>query len=169
MWSASQDLTFVQLTPCSSTSLQMRELRPPDTHFTRTFTTSHSDLLTGSYFLFSLFSFLGLVLFIFFWLLNKLMILKFKTHPFHRIVFRVRSLHFFWILNKLMILNFNTYTFYRIVAAWTAMEKVNDENGCLVVQPGTHKLNLQQHDYPEWEGGVNGMYHGIKGAENNPR
>lgn len=57
----------------------------------------------------------------------------------------------------------------RIVAAWTAMEKVNDENGCLVVQPGTHKLNLQQHDYPEWEGGVNGMYHGIRGAENNPR
>ena len=50
------------------------------------------------------------------------------------------------------------------------MEKVNDENGCLVVQPGTHKLPLQQHDYPEWgEGGVNKMYHGIRGAENNPR
>jgi len=58
----------------------------------------------------------------------------------------------------------------RIVAAWTAMEKVNDENGCLVVQPGTHKLPLQQHDYPEWgDGGVNKMYHGIRGAENNPR
>ena len=49
------------------------------------------------------------------------------------------------------------------------MERVNEENGCLVVQPGTHKLNLQQHDYPDWEGGVNGMYHGIRGAENNPR
>jgi len=57
----------------------------------------------------------------------------------------------------------------RIVAAWTAMEHIDDNNGCLVVQPGTHKGNLEQHDYPEWEKGVNKMYHGIRGAENNPR
>ena len=28
----------------------------------------------------------------------------------------------------------------RIVAAWTAMEHIDDLNGCLVVQPGTHKV-----------------------------
>jgi len=54
----------------------------------------------------------------------------------------------------------------RIVCAWTAMEKVNEQNGCLVVYPGTHKnVGLLQHDYPEWEEGVNKMYHGIRGFE----
>ena len=28
---------------------------------------------------------------------------------------------------------------------------------------------LEQHDYPDWEQGVNKMYHGIRGAEHNPR
>lgn len=74
----------------------------------------------------------------------------------------------------------------KIVCAWTAMEKVNRENGCLVVLPGTHAGTLQEHDYPEWEvgvrpftggswrthtaspsvtrlqGGVNKMYHGVR-------
>ncbi|XP_066561120.1 phytanoyl-CoA dioxygenase, peroxisomal [Amia ocellicauda] len=50
----------------------------------------------------------------------------------------------------------------RIVCAWTAMERVDRSNGCLVVLPGTHKGTLKQHDYPEWEGGVNKMYHGIR-------
>ncbi|XP_066525962.1 phytanoyl-CoA dioxygenase, peroxisomal [Hoplias malabaricus] len=50
----------------------------------------------------------------------------------------------------------------RIVCAWTAMEKVNRQNGCLVVLPGTHKGTLQEHEYPEWEGGVNKMYHGVR-------
>ncbi|KAM9328283.1 phytanoyl-CoA dioxygenase, peroxisomal isoform 2-T2 [Pholidichthys leucotaenia] len=50
----------------------------------------------------------------------------------------------------------------RIVCAWTAMEKVNRQNGCLVVLPGTHKGTLKEHDYPEWEGGVNKMYHGVR-------
>ena len=27
----------------------------------------------------------------------------------------------------------------RIVAAWTAMEKIDEENGCLFVVPGTHR------------------------------
>ena len=57
----------------------------------------------------------------------------------------------------------------RIVAAWTAMETIDNSNGCLVVQPATHTGPLLQHDYPEWEGGVNKMYHGIRGAEDNPR
>lgn len=74
----------------------------------------------------------------------------------------------------------------KIVCAWTAMEKVNRQNGCLVVLPGTHAGTLQEHDYPEWEvsvrplngspgsiraispsathpqGGVNKMYHGVR-------
>lgn len=50
----------------------------------------------------------------------------------------------------------------RIVCAWTAMETVNRQNGCLVVLPGTHTGTLKEHDYPEWEGGVNKMYHGVR-------
>ncbi|CAC5418892.1 PHYH [Mytilus coruscus] len=50
----------------------------------------------------------------------------------------------------------------KIVCSWTAMQKVDRENGCLVVLPGTHKGKLLQHDYPEWEGGVNKMYHGVR-------
>ncbi|KAM4747848.1 phytanoyl-CoA dioxygenase, peroxisomal [Rhinophrynus dorsalis] len=50
----------------------------------------------------------------------------------------------------------------RIVCAWTAMEHIDRSNGCLVVIPGTHKGQLKQHDYPEWEGGVNKMYHGVR-------
>lgn len=47
------------------------------------------------------------------------------------------------------------------------MQKVNRENGCLVVLPGTHKGELLQHDYPEWEGGVNKMYHGVRDFDPN--
>ncbi|CAH1784252.1 unnamed protein product [Owenia fusiformis] len=50
----------------------------------------------------------------------------------------------------------------RIVCSWTAMEHVHRQNGCLVVLPGSHKGHLLQHVYPEWEGGVNKMYHGIQ-------
>ena len=47
------------------------------------------------------------------------------------------------------------------------MEKVDEENGCLVVIPGSHsKVGLLQHDYPDWEGGVNKMYHGVRGFQN---
>lgn len=55
----------------------------------------------------------------------------------------------------------------RVVCSWTAMQKVNRENGCLVVVPGTHKGELLQHDYPEWEGGVNKMYHGVRDFDPN--
>ncbi|XP_076469348.1 phytanoyl-CoA dioxygenase, peroxisomal-like [Babylonia areolata] len=58
----------------------------------------------------------------------------------------------------------------RIVCSWTAMQRVNRENGCLVVVPGTHKGKLQAHVYPQWEGGVNKMYHGIQDYDpNQPR
>ncbi|PAV86905.1 hypothetical protein WR25_03365 isoform A [Diploscapter pachys] len=49
-----------------------------------------------------------------------------------------------------------------IVCAWTAMERVNRANGCLVVVPGSHKGKLLPHTYPDWEGGVNKAYHGIQ-------
>ncbi|XP_070611124.1 phytanoyl-CoA dioxygenase, peroxisomal [Erythrolamprus reginae] len=49
----------------------------------------------------------------------------------------------------------------RVVCAWTAMQQVDQRNGCLVVSPGTHKGCLKEHKYPDWEGGVNKMYHGI--------
>lgn len=53
----------------------------------------------------------------------------------------------------------------RIVASWTAMERVTRDNGCLFVLPGTHKGKLLQHDYPNWNGAVNKMYHGIQGYD----
>ena len=50
------------------------------------------------------------------------------------------------------------------------MERVDEKNGCLTVIPGTHKnVGLLQHDYPEWLGGVNKMYHGVRGFEEEPR
>jgi len=57
----------------------------------------------------------------------------------------------------------------RIVCAWTAMEKVTRDNGCLVVLPGTHRGMLQPHEYPSWENGVNKMYHGIVGFDGHNR
>ncbi|XP_069314733.1 phytanoyl-CoA dioxygenase, peroxisomal isoform X2 [Eulemur rufifrons] len=50
----------------------------------------------------------------------------------------------------------------RIVCAWTAMEHIDRNNGGLCMIPGTHKGLLQPHDYPQWEGGVNIMFHGIQ-------
>ncbi|XP_043570107.1 phytanoyl-CoA dioxygenase, peroxisomal isoform X3 [Chiloscyllium plagiosum] len=50
----------------------------------------------------------------------------------------------------------------QLVCAWTAMERVDRNNGCLVVLPGTHKSRLKRHDYPEWKDGVNKMYHGVR-------
>ncbi|KAK4874187.1 hypothetical protein RN001_013547 [Aquatica leii] len=35
-----------------------------------------------------------------------------------------------------------------VVASWTAVEYVNEENGCLFVVPKSHKMKLQPHDYP---------------------
>lgn len=55
----------------------------------------------------------------------------------------------------------------RIVCSWTAMQTVNRDNGCLVLFPGSHKLDLLEHGYPNWEGGVNKMYHGILNVPTN--
>ncbi|XP_054449617.1 phytanoyl-CoA dioxygenase, peroxisomal [Pteronotus mesoamericanus] len=54
-----------------------------------------------------------------------------------------------------------------IVCAWTAMEHIDRNNGCLVVLPGTHKSTLKPHDYPQWEGGVNILFHGIQDYDKN--
>ncbi|XP_054153070.1 phytanoyl-CoA dioxygenase, peroxisomal-like [Oppia nitens] len=57
----------------------------------------------------------------------------------------------------------------KIIGAWTAMETINRENGCLVAIPGSHRGQHLEHGYPDWEGGVNKMYYGIKemtGSEN---
>jgi phytanoyl-CoA hydroxylase len=45
------------------------------------------------------------------------------------------------------------------------MEKIDDQNGCLVVCPGTHKGQLLEHGYPEWEGKVNKAYYGVKNMD----
>lgn len=52
----------------------------------------------------------------------------------------------------------------RIVAAWTAMEPCDSENGCLYVAPGSHRANrLYEHSYPlNSDGTINKFYHGIK-------
>jgi len=52
----------------------------------------------------------------------------------------------------------------RIVASWTALEPVTQENGCLVVVPGSHKGELLQHENPGWEH-VNGGYFGAAEIE----
>ena len=46
----------------------------------------------------------------------------------------------------------------KVVAAWTAMENVTRENGCLIAVPGSHKTELLEHGYPDWEGGANVAY-----------
>jgi len=53
----------------------------------------------------------------------------------------------------------------KIVAAWCAMEKINEENGCLVVVPGSHKTELLKHGYPSYD--VNKAYHSILGIDPN--
>lgn len=50
----------------------------------------------------------------------------------------------------------------KILCAWTAMEKINRDNGCLSVISGSHTNELLKHDYPKWDGGVNKMYYAIK-------
>ena len=56
-----------------------------------------------------------------------------------------------------------------IVAAWTALEPVTEENGCLVVVPGTHLGELLPHGDMDWEY-VNHAYFGAQGVgEETPR
>lgn len=56
----------------------------------------------------------------------------------------------------------------RIVAAWTAVERVNEDNGCLVVIPGSHKGKLLPHDYPKWDHTANKAFHQVEGFDDHP-
>uniref|UniRef100_A0A8R1YAK5 phytanoyl-CoA dioxygenase n=1 Tax=Pristionchus pacificus TaxID=54126 RepID=A0A8R1YAK5_PRIPA len=48
-----------------------------------------------------------------------------------------------------------------ICTAWTAMQTVNRDNGCLTFVPGTHKGPLLPHVHPDWQAN-NKAYHGIR-------
>ena len=52
----------------------------------------------------------------------------------------------------------------QIVGVWTALEDIPREKGCLVVVPGSHKGELREHDYPDWEH-KNFLFVGIDGAQ----
>jgi len=53
--------------------------------------------------------------------------------------------------------------FSRIVCAWTALQRVERNNGCLCVVPGSHRTALLEHRYPrQWTGPVNRAYHGLQ-------
>ena len=49
----------------------------------------------------------------------------------------------------------------RIVCLWSALQPISREVGGLFVLPGSHKLPLQKHDYPQ-DGVVNRAYFGIQ-------
>jgi len=51
----------------------------------------------------------------------------------------------------------------QIIATWTALEPCTQENGCLVVVPGSHKGELLAHEEPSWDY-VNLAYFGAKGV-----
>ncbi len=46
------------------------------------------------------------------------------------------------------------------------MERIDGANGCLFAHPGSHQDGaLHRHEYPDWEDGVNKMYHGVRGMD----
>ncbi|KAG5893746.1 hypothetical protein JTB14_001390 [Gonioctena quinquepunctata] len=57
---------------------------------------------------------------------------------------------------------------HKIVASWTAMERVDEKNGCLYVVPGSHKNSpLYEHVYPK--GHKHAFYHGVQGMDHLPK
>jgi phytanoyl-CoA hydroxylase len=50
-----------------------------------------------------------------------------------------------------------------VVGSWTALEPVTRANGCLAVLPGSHRGELQPHEYPDWDY-VNAAFVGVRGA-----
>nr|XP_023012612.1 phytanoyl-CoA dioxygenase, peroxisomal-like [Leptinotarsa decemlineata] len=55
----------------------------------------------------------------------------------------------------------------KVVSAWTAMERVDERNGCLYVVPGSHMGPLHKHEYPE--GSKHKLYHGVPEMNNCPK
>jgi phytanoyl-CoA hydroxylase len=56
----------------------------------------------------------------------------------------------------------------QIVGVWTALEKITRENGCLVMIPGSHKGELREHEYPDWEH-QNFLFFGVKDLDASDR
>ena len=57
----------------------------------------------------------------------------------------------------------------KIVGTWTALDRVNKENGCLVAVPGSHRGELLAHEVPDWEH-LNAAYYGVPDVgEETPR
>jgi len=55
----------------------------------------------------------------------------------------------------------------KICASWTAMEKINEANGCLYAIPGSHKMGIAYpHGYSDFK---NKLYHGVQGFDHLPR
>eukprot|EP01012_Entosiphon_sulcatum_P005622 TRINITY_DN12533_c0_g1_i1.p1 TRINITY_DN12533_c0_g1~~TRINITY_DN12533_c0_g1_i1.p1 ORF type:complete len:323 (-),score=77.65 TRINITY_DN12533_c0_g1_i1:152-1084(-) len=50
----------------------------------------------------------------------------------------------------------------QVCGAWAALQRIDRQNGCLFVKPGSHTLPLLVHEYPR-DGVVNKAYHGIQG------
>ncbi|XP_022914030.1 phytanoyl-CoA dioxygenase, peroxisomal-like isoform X2 [Onthophagus taurus] len=55
----------------------------------------------------------------------------------------------------------------KICASWTAMERIDEKNGCLFAVPGSHKLELYAHVYPDAL--TNKAYHGVIGFDDKPK
>ncbi len=55
-----------------------------------------------------------------------------------------------------------------IVAAWTALQTCDRENGCLAVVPGTHRGELLEHVNPDWKW-LNFAYFGAGSVGADPR
>ena len=51
-----------------------------------------------------------------------------------------------------------------VVGSWTALEPVTRANGCLSVLPGSHRGELEPHEYPGWDY-VNAAFVGVRGVD----
>ena len=55
-----------------------------------------------------------------------------------------------------------------IVGAWTAISRINRQNGCLAILPGSHRLGLLPHETPDWDF-VNSGFQGVPNLDSNNR
>jgi phytanoyl-CoA hydroxylase len=51
-----------------------------------------------------------------------------------------------------------------VLGTWTALEPVTRANGCLSVLPGSHRGELEPHEYPDWDY-VNAAFVGVRGVD----
>jgi phytanoyl-CoA hydroxylase len=55
-----------------------------------------------------------------------------------------------------------------IVGSWTAISRIDRENGCLAIIPGSHRFGLLPHEAPDWEF-VNSGFVGVSGVDSGSR